>query len=207
MGRSTNFPKIDLTNAGQSLRLLLRRQTITLACLLLVICFVLGADYYRSAAVVRTSKQVVARSAEQIDPKRGNALPMTGGDTCGSATVIGSLPFNDSGTTVGMADNYDLPVAFTAPTVTGCPTCNATGGGPAEAAPRGGVYLGTGTAVDVAYSIAFSSSNNSLDVTLTPTGADDLSLIVYTDVCSDLLTDAIVVDDDGAGGMAEHVVI
>ena len=132
---------------------------------------------------------------------------MTGGDTCGSATVIGSLPYNDSGTTVGVTDNYDLPVAFTAPTVTGCPTCNATGGGPSEAAPRGGVYLGTGTAADVAYSIAFSSSNNSIDVTLTPTGSEDLALIVYTDVCSSSLSDAIVVDDDGEGGVAEHVVI
>jgi len=186
---------------------LLRRQTIILACLLLVICFVLGADHYRSAAVIRTSKQVFARSGGQIDPKREVVLPMTGGDTCGSATVIGSLPYNDPGTTVGTADDYDLPVAFTAPTVTGCPTCIATGGGPPEAAPRGGVYLGTGTAADVAYSITFSSANNTIDVTLTPTGTDDLALIVYTDVCSSLLADAIVVDDDGDGGVAEHVVI
>lgn len=185
----------------------MRRQALTLACMLLLICFVLGADYYRSSAVIRTSKQVVARSAEHFNSKGSTVLPMTGGDTCGSATVIGSLPYNDSDTTVGMTDDYDLPVAFTAPTVTGCPSCNATGGGPPEAAPRGGVYLGTGTAADVAYSITFSSSNNSIDVTLTPNGSEDLALIVYTDVCSSSLADAIVVDDDGEGGIAEHVVI
>ena len=207
MGRSSYIPKIDLTNAGQSLRLLLRRQTITLACLLLLVCFVLGADHYRSAAVIRTSKQVAAKPPKQNKPQRAIALPMTGGDICETATVIGALPYNDSGTTAATTDNYDLPTAFIAPTVTGCPTCSATGGGPAEAAPRGGVYLGTGTAADVAYSITFTSSNNSLDVTLTPTGGDDLALIVYTDACSDLLTDAIVVDDDGGDGLAENVVI
>ena len=53
-----------------------------------------------------------------------------------------------------------------------------------EAAPRGGVFLGTGTGPDAAYSISFSSSNNSIDVTLTPTGSEDLALIVYTNVCS-----------------------
>jgi hypothetical protein len=206
MGRSQNIPTTDLTNAGLGLRHL-RRHAMTLACLLLLVCFVIGADYYRSVAVIRTSKQVSVRSAGNIVPNPAIALPVTGGDTCGSATAIGSLPYNDSATTVGITDNYDLPVAFTAPTVTGCPACNATGGGPAEAAPRGGVYLGTGTAADVAYSISFSSSNNSLDVTLTPTGSDDLSLIVYTDVCSSSLADAIVVDDDGGGGEAEHVVI
>lgn len=207
MGKSPIFPKIYLINSWQSPRHLLRRQAITFACLLLLICFVLGADHYRSAAVIATSKKVLARPAENVAHKPAMALPMTGGDTCGSAAVIGSLPYNDSATTVGMADDYDLPVAFTAPTVTGCPSCIATGGGPPEAAPRGGVYLGTGTAADVAYSIAFSSSNNSIDVTLTPTGTDDLSLIVYTDLCSSSLADAIVVDDDGGAGMPEHVVI
>ncbi|MFN0279308.1 MAG: cohesin domain-containing protein [Pyrinomonadaceae bacterium] len=193
----------------------MRRQTIVIACLFLIVCFVLGADYYRSAAVIRTSKAVIAADKKtsakngQNQPKvslvNGLNLPMNGGDTCGSATAIGALPYNDSGTTVGMTDNYDLPTAFTAPTVTGCPSCNATGGGPAEAAPRGGVYLGTGTAPDSVYSITFSSSNNSLDVTLTPTGSEDLALIVYTDVCSSQLADAIVVDDDNEGGVAEHV--
>lgn len=184
--------------------ILLRHPVIVLACLLLVVCLVIGADYYRAAAALTASKEIVIADKRRIVP--GFYL-LTGGDTCGSATVVSALPYNDTGTTVGMADNYDLPTAFTAPTVTGCPTCNATGGGPAEAAPRGGVFLGTGTGPDVAYSITFTSSNNSIDVTLTPTGSEDLALIVYTDVCSNSLSDAIVVDDDDADGEAEHVVV
>ncbi len=194
----------------------LRRHMIALACLLLAFCFVLGADYYMSAVVLKTEKEILRpddrkiRIDKPIDLNDSNQLrniSLFGGDTCGSATVIGALPYNDAGTTVGTTDDYDLPTAFVAPTVTGCPSCDATGGGPPEAAPRGGVYLGTGTGADVAYSISFSSSNNSIDVTLTPTGSEDLALIVYTDVCSNSLSDAIVVDDDGAEGVAEHVVI
>ena len=185
---------------------LLRRPLIVLACLLLVVCLVIGADYYKTAAALMSSKEIIIADNRRSDPTPSLRL-LAGGDTCGSATAIGAFPYNDSGTTAGMADNYDLPTIFTAPTVTGCPTCTATGGGPVEAGPRGGVYLGTGTGPDVAYSITFTSSNNSIDVTLTPTGSQDLALIVYTDVCSNLLSDAIVVDDDNADGEAEHVVI
>ncbi len=179
---------------------------IVLACLLLVACLVIGADHYRTAAALMSSKEMIIADNRRSDPTRSLRL-LAGGDTCGSATAIGAFPYNDSGTTTGMADDYDLPTAFIAPTVTGCPTCTATGGGPVEAAPRGGVYLGTGTGPDVAYSVTFTSSNNSIDVTLTPTGSEDLALIVYTDVCSNSLPDAIVVDDDNADGEAEHVVI
>jgi hypothetical protein len=213
-----------------SLKALVRRPAIIAACLLLAACLVIGADHYRTAATLRAGKEVII--ADRRDPERvdwqafprifNSANPgklvepngdadslslLVGGDTCGSATAIGELPYNDSGTTVGMADDYDLPVSISAPTVTGCPSCDATGGGPPDAAPRGGVFLGTGTGPDAAYSISFSSSNNSIDVTLTPTGSDDLALIVYTDVCSSSLSDAIVVDDDNAGGEAEHVTI
>ena len=223
MSRSRNTQGKYSANARSRFRILLRRRTIAIACLLLAVCFLLAADYYKSAAILKTSKEVVTQVDGESDAvnsstpdktlvytktrKRASLVPFAGGDTCGSATVIDELPFNDSGTTVGMADDYDLPTAFTAPTVTGCPSCNATGGGPPEAAPRGGVYLGTGTGPDVAYSISFTSSNNSIDVTLTPTASQDVALIVYTDVCSSSLSDAIVVDDDGADGEAEHVVI
>lgn len=209
MGPPTS-QKVSLTSnkptgsANRTLRVLLNRPTIVLACLLLVICLILGADHYRTSAALIAAKEVVIADNRTLEPKR---VLLAGGDTCGTATAIAALPYNDTATTVGMADDYDLPVSITAPTVTGCPTCNATGGGPLEAAPRGGVFLGTGTGPDVAYSISFSSSNNSLDVMLTPTGSDDLALIVYTDVCSNSLADAIVVDDDNAGGESEHVVI
>jgi hypothetical protein len=183
-----------------------RRPVFIVGCILLMACLVIGADRYRAHASLITPKEAVVADNRKIVDRNSLGL-MSGGDTCSSATAIGALPFNDSGTTVGMTDDYDLPTAISAPTVTGCPTCTATGGGPPDAAPRGGVFLGTGTGPDVAYSITFSSSNNSLDVTVTPTGSQDLALIVYTDVCSNNLSDAIVVDDDNSDGEAEHVVI
>lgn len=205
MSRSKHLIKKPSDRLGQSnfaiRTFILRRTRITLACFVLVVCLVIGAEHYKAAGLI-TSKEVII-----ADNRRTSRNLFAGGDTCGSATAIGTLPYNDNGTTLGMSDDYDLPVSIVAPTVTGCPTCIATGGGPAEAAPRGGVFLGTGTGSDVAYSITFTSSNNSIDVTLTPTGSEDLALIVYTDVCSSSLADAIVVDDDSAEGEAEHVVI
>ncbi|MGE3467423.1 MAG: beta strand repeat-containing protein, partial [Pyrinomonadaceae bacterium] len=144
----------------------------------------------------------------KFDPANPSA-PFAGGDTCGGATVIPSLPYNDMGTTIGATDDYDLPADTTAPTVTGCASCIATGG----PTGRGTVYSGTGTGPDVAYSITFSSpaASNSINVTMDPTqdgvAVDDLALIVYTDTCSSSLADAIVVDDTGEGGVAESVTI
>jgi hypothetical protein len=41
------------------------------------------------------------------------AEPRQGGDTIASATVIGSLPYSDSGTTVGYVNNYDEVCPYT----------------------------------------------------------------------------------------------
>ncbi|MHC4697011.1 MAG: hypothetical protein ACYTFA_09730, partial [Planctomycetota bacterium] len=38
--------------------------------------------------------------------------PRGGGDTCASATVIPSIPFSDTGTTVGFINDYDQPCPF-----------------------------------------------------------------------------------------------
>ena len=130
---------------------------------------------------------------------------LAGGDNCGNGTIITSLPFNDSGTTVGKADDYDLPPDVTVPTVTGCPSCVATGAGGTD--PRGAVYTGSGTGPDATYKICFTSSNNSINVTMDPTGAEDLGIMVFTNVCSSSLADAIVIDDTGGGGVAESVTI
>jgi hypothetical protein len=54
----------------------------------------------------------------------GNAVPpppdpdviRQGGDDCASATVIGSLPFTDDGTTVGYTDDYDEVCPYTGST-------------------------------------------------------------------------------------------
>lgn len=148
-----------------------------------------------------------------INPRKAKQSSMlrvfAGGDTCSStqATPITALPYNDpAGTTVGLADNYDLPSDTATPTLTGCATCTATGAGPVGSLPRGAVYTGTGQGPDSAYRISFGQNNANITVTMDPTAAD-IALLVYTNVCSNNLSDGIVVDDTGAGGVAESVTI
>lgn len=125
------------------------------------------------------------------------------GDTCAAATPeISTLPFNPAGdTTVGATDNFDLPADTAAPTCTASSTC--TGAGPAGSLPRGGIYTGTGTGPDRAYSIQVNTACT-LSITMDPAAAD-LALIVYQTACSNSLADCVCVDDTGGGGTAEVV--
>lgn len=213
-----------------------KRKRLAFAFMVIAFCFLIGNDVYQVRANVKSAKKVISGNRKvinyldavkqkpfstvlsgktqatdfYIDPNKPakNILTMlAGSDTCSPASQIFSVPYFDSSTTVGATDNYDLPADTTSPTVTGCPTCTATGAGPAASLPRGAVYTGTGTAPDVAYRIAYTTSNNSLTATVDPLGAEDLSLIVYTNVCSSSLSDAIVIDDTGVGGAAESVTI
>lgn len=137
-------------------------------------------------------------------PMNANAA---GGDTQATATQICSFPYNDTGTTVGMVDNYDLPPDTVSPTLTA--TCaTGTGAGPAGSLPAGAVYTGTGTAPDVVYKMYFPTANpDTLTITMDPTSTQDLALIVYCDACSSSLSDGLAVDDTGVGGVAESVTV
>lgn len=130
------------------------------------------------------------------------------GDTCVDASaspIVGSLPIGPlSDTTVGQADDYDLPPDVTTPTCT-APT-NGTGTGPAGSLPRGAIYTGTGTGPDRAFSLT-TNANCTLNIGMDPTGAEDLTLIVYESTCSSSLSDCVVVSDSGIGGQAESVSI
>lgn len=131
-----------------------------------------------------------------------------GGDTQATATCISALPYSDSGTTVGAADDYDLPPDTTSPTLTASCATIATGSGPGGSLPRGAVYTGTGTGPDVVYRMSFPSGNpDTLTITLDPTGPEDLALIVYCDNCSSSLSDGLVVSDTGVGGATETVTV
>lgn len=63
-------------------------------------------------------------SDAQLAKAPGNYTPsapdpdviLQGGDTCAAATVIGSLPYSDSGTTVGYTDDYDEECPFSGST-------------------------------------------------------------------------------------------
>lgn len=51
-----------------------------------------------------------------MPPRETQTTALGGGDTCASATVISSLPFSDTGTTVGFADDYDEVCPYTGST-------------------------------------------------------------------------------------------
>ncbi len=131
-----------------------------------------------------------------------------GGDTEATATCIGSLPYSDSGTTVGKVDDYDLPADTTAPTLTASCASIVGGAGPAGSLPNGAIYTGTGTAPDAVYRIDFPAGNpDTLTINMDPTGAQDLALIVFCDTVSSSPADGLVVDDTGVGGVAEQVTV
>lgn len=129
-----------------------------------------------------------------------SSAPMDGGDTCAAATQItGTFPYNDSGTTVGKTDDYDLPADTTSPT---CLAPGAIAGGGSQ--PGGSIYTGTGTGTDATYALEVNQTCN-LQVDMDPTGSEDLALIVYLAQCTSSLNDCVVVDDTGVGGTAESV--
>jgi hypothetical protein len=168
----------------------------------------------RAIAESMTPEQLAAyreRLAQAIREGRLNGPGAPGGvrvpaDTCAAATPeVSALPFNPpADTTVGMVDNFDLPADTTNPTCTAASTC--TGAGPAGSLPRGAIYTGTGTAPDRAYRI-ITDAACTLTVTMDPTGAQDLSLVVYEGTCSSSLADCVCVDDTGVGGVAESVTL
>ena len=111
--------------------------------------------------------------------------PLDGGDTCTAATQItGAFPYNDSGTTVGKADDYDLPADVTSPT---CLAPGAIAGGGAQ--PGGSIYTGTGTGPDAAYAFEV---NQTCNLRASMTSASDLGLIIYLGQCTSSLDDCVV---------------
>ena len=142
-----------------------------------------------------------------VDAKSRNKsslLSVLGGsETCAAANSfypnpkVQALPYNDTGTTVGKTDNYDITGD---PTACPSPTCEATSG---TFPDRGYAYSGTGTGPDVAYRIQFSQPAN-IVITLDPSDAapdaDDLAVILYGSVCSSDPADAIVLADNSGSG-------
>lgn len=144
------------------------------------------------------------RLAARVAEKRANPGPLVPADTCaGTTPEVGMLPFGPvADTTVGQVDDFNLPADTTNPTCAASTTC--TGAGPAGSLPRGAIYTGTGTGPDRAYQI-ITDLSCTVSITMDPTGAQDLALIVYQSTCSSLLSDCVCVDDTGVGGVAETV--
>lgn len=127
----------------------------------------------------------------------------TPGDVCTAATYeVSALPFNTSDTTVGAADNYDLPPDVTAPTCTAAVTCTGTAPGQPAALPRGAIYVGTGTGPDRAFRI---KTDVACNLTISMTSAIDLALILYPTTCSSSLGDCGCVSDSAVPGNPETI--
>jgi hypothetical protein len=90
---------------------------------------------------------------------------LVGGDTCSSPTPISTLPFNDTGTTIGKADNSVNELRF---------ACGIVGSGPDRPGP------------DVFYSFTIVGSGNSLTFSLTTTSPLYDPAIYVHSVCGDL---------------------
>lgn len=107
------------------------------------------------------------------------------GDTCpGASNEIGSLPYGDSDTTVGLVDDYDLAASGT-----------CAGGG--------SQFSGTGDGPDLVYLVE-TDVNCSVNVNMDPEAGVDLALYIVTD-CASLASTCVGVDDAGGGGTAEDV--
>ncbi len=101
------------------------------------------------------------------------------GDTCGAATLeVGSLPYNDANTTVGLTDDYTFGAAC------------------------GGFNASSGVGPDIAY-VVQTDVDCDVTVTMDPDAAD-LALWVVTD-CSDPVAGCVGGDDSGGNGTAEQV--
>lgn len=109
----------------------------------------------------------------------------TPGDTCAAAThELGLLPHSDIDTTAGRADDNSYPGSC-ADASTGTPGNSAVG-------------------ADLYYRIRTSASCT-LQVSVNPTGLENLGLYIASDCAPLSATNCITMDDDGAGGVTEIV--
>jgi len=78
------------------------------------------ASWVFAGTAVQAEKTVPIQTEKaapiQYDPSNYPAPERQGGETIADATVIGSLPYNDAGTTVGYVDDYDEVCPYTGST-------------------------------------------------------------------------------------------
>jgi hypothetical protein len=102
------------------------------------------------------TESAVVFAAETPPTQAEGSSVAVGGDTCATATVIGAVPYSDTGNTTGFADNYDEE----------CPDVSGNTGGR-----------------DVVYSFT-PGANVNVDITLCDNSAYDTKLYVYESVCN-----------------------
>ena len=120
---------------------------------------------------------IVTRASGQLSPSAVAA----GGDTCATATVIASLPYNDSGNTTNATDQSPFFLS--------------------AACAAGGMFTRPGP--DLVYSITV-FAGNSLTLTLTPAATYAPPLYVVGGSCSSG-SGCVVESDTGIEGQAETI--
>jgi hypothetical protein len=146
----------------------------------------------------RVARNVAARRRTRLVLPRMSG-PETPADTCPAATPeVGTLPYTGPpDTTVGATDDYNITGACTA-------SSTACVGGPPPG--RGNTYLGTGVGPDRAYHLK-TDANCVLTITMTPTGTEDLALMVFQPTCADAGSNCLCIDDTDIGGDPEQVTL
>jgi len=157
-----------------------------------------------AAHVDNMAKLIAGRVANKAAGPAPNAVRAPG-DTCTAATPeIGALPYNTTGSTVGLVDDYDLPADTANPTCAVGASC--TGTGTAGSLPFGAIYTGTGMGPDQAFSIR-TDANCALTLAMTPTGGQDLALELFQNQCSSALADCGCVSDQGVANGTETITL
>ncbi len=111
------------------------------------------------ARIARAELRSAATTTEPVAGAASATVPLVGGDTCDTATVISTLPFSDSGNTCSFTDDYD-EICDPAVDFPGSP--------------------------DVVYSFT-PATNVSVDISLCGNSAYDTKLYVYEGVCPDTM--------------------
>jgi hypothetical protein len=129
--------------------------------------FAIAPNNAFNIADIEAQKAAAVVVAPQPDPIYAN----TGGDTFATATVIGGIPYGDTGNTTGFVDNYNSCI--------GCFDCpySATGG-------RDVVYRYT-PAADIVVNVDLCSDNTSYDT--------------KTYICDGVVTNVVGCSDDECG--------
>jgi uncharacterized repeat protein (TIGR01451 family) len=83
------------------------RSVIVVSLLMVAAAAVASADQPASSQLGWASGLGEKPVGNVVPPAPDPNIILQGGDTCASATVVGGLPYTDSGTTVGYTDDYD----------------------------------------------------------------------------------------------------
>lgn len=128
---------------------------------------------------------------------------LTGADTCAETELTGDAldgPLTIMGTTVGQADDVDLPDDMSGSSCTAAPLCVGTGN---TVGGRGTAWAGCGTGPDTAYRFQVDSACT-LSVTMLPDAAD-LGLYLFSGDCMSSLSSCACISDNAFAGMTETI--